>query len=252
MIDDIGAWLKKARTDAGMTQTALAGMLDGITAADISKAERGLAQLLPKQLDEIAAAIGIAPEAPAEEKAQEPAPQSPALTPDTAKLLELYRQADPGTRDAVHVLLKGEMNYQPILTSVLSSLMKNLTLSGSPIAGILNNVRGLFEPGSKGADNPLVTILNGVTGIVSGVMSMKADFDRDKAEKAAGKPAEAGESAEPADTGRKAAPAAGEKTVSGPLLGFTFSYAVVIYLLLLSFYFWLWRTDITPQQNPDK
>ena len=254
MIDDIGAWLKKARTDAGMTQTALAGMLDGITAADISKAERGLTQLLPKQLEDIAAAIGIAPEAPAapaaEEKAQEPAPQSPA--PDTAKLLELYRKADPGTRDAVHVLLKGEMNYQPILTSVLSSLMKNLTLSGSPIAGILNNVRGLFEPGSSGADNPLVTILNGVTGIVSGVMSMKADFDRDKAEKAAGKPAEAGECAERADTGRKAAPAAGEKTVSGPLLEFTFSYAVVIYLLLLSFYFWLWRTDITPQQGPDK
>ena len=111
---------------------------------------------------------------------------------------------------------------------------------------------GLFDASSDGSENPLVTILNGVTGVVSGVMSIKADFDREKAAKAAGKPAEAGECAEPADTDRKAAPAAGEKTVSGPLLGFTFSYAVVIYLLLLSFYFWLWRTDITPQQGPDK
>ena len=252
MIDDIGAWLKKARTDAGMTQTALAGMLDGITAADISKAERGLTQLLPEQLKAITEAIGIAPEAPAEETAQEPAPQPSAPAADTASLLELYRKADPATRDAVHVLLKGEMNYQPVLTSVVSSLMKNLTLSGGPIAGILNNVRGLFDPGSSGADNPIVTILNGVTGVVSGVMSIKADFDREKAAKAAGKPAEAGECAEPADTDRKAAPAAGEKTVSGPLLGFTFSYAVVIYLLLLSFYFWLWRTDIAPQQKSDK
>ena len=252
MIDNIGAWLKKARTDAGMTQTALAGMLDGITAADISKAERGLTQLLPEQLKAITEAIGIAPEAPAEETAQEPAPQPSAPAADAAGLLELYRKADPGTRDAVLALLKGEMNYKPILTSVISSLIKNLTLSGGPIAGILNNVRGLFDPGSSGADNPLVTILNGVTGIVSGVMSMKADFDREKAEKAADKPAEAKECDEPADTGKKAAPAAGEKTVSGPLLGFTFSYAVVIYLLLLSFYFWLWRTDITPQQGPDK
>ena len=75
MIDDIGAWLKKARTDAGMTQTALAGMLDGITAADISKAERGLTQLLPEQLKAITEAIGIAPEAPAEATA-EPAPEA--------------------------------------------------------------------------------------------------------------------------------------------------------------------------------
>ena len=87
MIDDIGAWLKKARTDAGMTQTALAGMLDGITAADISKAERGLTQLLPEQIKTIAAAIGIAPEAPAEETAQEPASQPSAPAADTDKHL---------------------------------------------------------------------------------------------------------------------------------------------------------------------
>ena len=40
-----------------------------------------------------------------------------------------------------------------------------------------------------------------------------------------------------------------EKVASGPLLGFTFSYSVVIYLLLISFYFWLLRTDITPQDE---
>ena len=49
MMEDIGAWIKKARTDAGLTQTALAGMVEGITATDISKAERGLAQLLPQR-----------------------------------------------------------------------------------------------------------------------------------------------------------------------------------------------------------
>ena len=261
MSEDIGAWLKKARTDAGMTQNALANLLDGITAADISKAERGLTQLLPEQLQSITAALGIAPEAPAappaEEAAQEPAPQPAAPAADTAELLDLYRQADPGTRDAVLVLLKGEMDYKPILMSVAGSLMKNLTLGGGPIAGILNNVQQLFNPASDGADNPLVTILNGLTGIVGGVMSMKASFTKEKAEKAAGEKAETRECAKPADTGAKAAPAAGEKAVSpaiekvasGPLLGFTFSYSVVIYLLLISFYFWLLRTDITPQDE---
>ncbi len=255
MIEDIGAWIKKARTDAGLTQTALAGMLDGITAADISKAERGLTQLLPQQLEAITAAIGIAPEAPAfpqEETAQAPDPQAAAQAMDTAELLALYRKADPEIRNAVVALLKGEKDFMPLLTVLFNSLMKNLTLSGGPIAGIINNVMGLFDPKSNGAEPPLVTILNGVTGIVSGVMSMKAASAKEKAEKAAGSPAETGERPEPADTGAKVPPAAAGKAISGPLLGFTFSYAVVIYLLLLSFYFWLWRTDITPQQDANK
>lgn len=42
--------------------------------------------------------------------------------------------------------------------------------------------------------------------------------------------------------------AAEDKQISVPLLAFTFFYAVVIYILLLSFYFWLWRTDIKPEK----
>ena len=36
--------------------------------------------------------------------------------------------------------------------------------------------------------------------------------------------------------------------VSMPLLAFTFFYAVAIYILMISFYFWQWRTDIKPEK----
>ena len=36
--------------------------------------------------------------------------------------------------------------------------------------------------------------------------------------------------------------------ISVPLLAFTFFYSVALYILLLSFYFWQWRTDIKPEE----
>ena len=38
------------------------------------------------------------------------------------------------------------------------------------------------------------------------------------------------------------------KEFSVPLLAFTYFYSATIYILLLSFYFWLWRTDIKPEK----
>ena len=41
MAKKVGELIKKARTDAGLTQEQLAKKVDGVTASDISKAERG-------------------------------------------------------------------------------------------------------------------------------------------------------------------------------------------------------------------
>ncbi|MBP5168627.1 MAG: hypothetical protein ILP14_05415 [Oscillospiraceae bacterium] len=39
-----------------------------------------------------------------------------------------------------------------------------------------------------------------------------------------------------------------KKEISVPLLAFTFFFSVAIYILLLGFYFWQWRTDIKPEK----
>ena len=137
MIDDIGAWLKKARTDAGMTQTALAGMLDGITAADISKAERGEIELSQAQLKAIAKATGVtqasllnaAKEGSKPSAAKKPAAKKPAakkeeelkLTAAEKKLVDLYRAADSDTKKAAVSVLKGEKQEGGILGTLFIS-----------------------------------------------------------------------------------------------------------------------------------
>ena len=55
----IGDVLKKARTDAGLSPPALAQQVDGLSASDIGRAERGEKQLTKEQLRQIAKATGV-------------------------------------------------------------------------------------------------------------------------------------------------------------------------------------------------
>lgn len=54
-----GTLIKNARTKAGLTQAQLAKKVDGCTAADIGKAERGEKDLTQAQLKQIAKATGV-------------------------------------------------------------------------------------------------------------------------------------------------------------------------------------------------
>lgn len=54
-----GALIKEARTAAGFTQEQLAKKIDGISASDISKAERGEAELTQAVLKQIAKLTGV-------------------------------------------------------------------------------------------------------------------------------------------------------------------------------------------------
>ncbi len=55
----VGVLIKEARTAAGLSQESLARKIDGVTATDIGKVERGEKDLTQAQLKEIAKALGI-------------------------------------------------------------------------------------------------------------------------------------------------------------------------------------------------
>ena len=55
----LGNLIKQARTDAGLTQEQLARKIAGLSATDISEAERGLKDLTQEQLKKIAKATGV-------------------------------------------------------------------------------------------------------------------------------------------------------------------------------------------------
>ena len=58
-VKKVGELIKEARTKAGLSQTALAAQVEGVTAADIGKAERGEKDLSTEALRAIAKATGV-------------------------------------------------------------------------------------------------------------------------------------------------------------------------------------------------
>lgn len=137
-----GARIKEARTEAGLTQEQLARKIAGLSASDISKAERGELELTQAVLKEIARQTGVTQasllnaEKPAAKKTSaksSTAKKSTAkikddmdLTASEKKLVELYRAADSDTRKAAVSLLKGEKNdIQELLGSLLGDTLKN-------------------------------------------------------------------------------------------------------------------------------
>ena len=59
MANKVGPLIKEARTAAKLSQEALAKMIDGVSAADIGKAERGEKELSQSVLRQIAKATGV-------------------------------------------------------------------------------------------------------------------------------------------------------------------------------------------------
>lgn len=59
MANKVGPLIKEARTAAGLTQEQLAKKVDGVTAADLSKAERGEKELTQAALKQIAKVTGV-------------------------------------------------------------------------------------------------------------------------------------------------------------------------------------------------
>lgn len=146
-----GAKIKEARTAAKLTQEQLAKELDGISASDISKAERGEKELTQAVLKQIAKLTGVtqasllnaekeAPKTTAEKKAAaaKPAAEKKAAAKPAAKaaeeefkltaaeknLVQLYRKADSETKKSAVSLLKGEKSdMQQLLNSFLGDAL---------------------------------------------------------------------------------------------------------------------------------
>lgn len=134
MAKKIGTLIKEARTGAGFTQEELAKKVSGLTASDISKAERGEKELTQDQLKKIAKACGVTQSSllnagktttakkttakkvtPAKETAAKKttakktsSSSSMKLTAAEKQLVELYRKASADDKKEALKVLKGE------------------------------------------------------------------------------------------------------------------------------------------------
>ena len=150
----VGTLIKEARTGADMTQEQLARKISGLSASDISLAERGQKDLTQAQLKQIAKLTGVtqaslinaAKESSDEKKTTEKkastakkttakktttaksstsssSKSSMSVTAAEKKLVELYRKADAETRKEALKVLKGEdTGSDSILEDILETV----------------------------------------------------------------------------------------------------------------------------------
>ena len=125
----VGTLIKEARTEAGLTQEQLARRISGLSAGDISLAERHQTNLTQDQLRQIAKITGVTQtsllEAAKGSTAKKPAgaKSSMQVTATERRLVELYRAADTETRkDALKVLRGQDSLAEDILESLLDGV----------------------------------------------------------------------------------------------------------------------------------
>ena len=232
MIIESGTRIKEARKAAGMSQESLAKATEGVTVKDISGAERGIKELTPEKLDAIAKTLDVAPESLLAAEVETSAELTAAETELTAaekELLELYRGADANRQRMVMLLLKGE-KLDPDFIAALPELIKGIDLSE-----LLSSAKDFLLGANIGELLGYVNNFVDLKKIGGSIGQLKSQFGNNK---------------QPTPEGDAAADACipqGGKEISTPLLAFTYFYSSSIYILLLSFYFWLWRTDIKPE-----
>ncbi len=157
MANLVGPLIKEARSKAKLSQEALAGQIEGLSASDVGKAERGEKELTQSILRQIAKATGVTQAslinaakestygtagkktasggASSSKKGKTSKSQSTAkksqsgeqLTSAEKKLVELYRAADSETKKAAVALLKGEkIESGDLLSTLLGSALEML------------------------------------------------------------------------------------------------------------------------------
>lgn len=141
----VGDLIREARTNAGLTQEALAKKIKTLSASDISKAERGEKELTQEELKAIAKITGVTQKSlleaakgktttttskPASSTAKKTSGTSVTLTATEKRLVELYRSADTETKKAAMSLLKGEtQETNSVVGNLLNGLLNSLRVS---------------------------------------------------------------------------------------------------------------------------
>ena len=147
MANTVGPLIKEARSKAKLSQEALASQIDGLSAGDVGKAERGEKELSQSVLRQIAKITGVTQSSlinaakessyGTEKKtdtkpaagAKKPAAKTTSknameLTAAEKKLIELYRDADSETKKKAVAILKGEQtDTSDILTTLIGTAM---------------------------------------------------------------------------------------------------------------------------------
>ena len=131
----VGTLIKEARTEAGLTQEQLARRIAGLSASDISLAERHQKDLTQEQLRQIAKVTGVtqasllnAAKGSSGKKTSSGKKSSMQVTATERRLVELYRKASTEERKDAMKALKGDSGLaDEIMETLMDSVVDMIT-----------------------------------------------------------------------------------------------------------------------------
>jgi len=135
MAKKLGMLIREARTGAGLTQEQLAKKVKGLSASDVSKAERGEKELTQEQLKAIAKATGVTQKSlldaakggSAKPAAAKTASTGVKLSAEEKKLISLWRKADDSARQAALKALEKSGGAGDLIGELLGNALGALT-----------------------------------------------------------------------------------------------------------------------------
>lgn len=143
----VGTLIKEARVGAGLTQEQLARKIAGLSAEDISLAERSKKNLTQEQLKKIAKATGVTQASllnaakGSTSSSSSSSKTSMKVTATEKRLVELYRAADSATRKEAMKVLRGE---DSLAGNVLETLLDNVD-TDSVLDTLMDSVQDMLN-----------------------------------------------------------------------------------------------------------
>ncbi|MBR6810564.1 MAG: helix-turn-helix transcriptional regulator [Clostridia bacterium] len=161
MAKKIGTLIKEARTGAGLTQEALAKKITGVSASDISKAERGETEFSQDVLKKIAKACGVT------QSSLLNAAKEPAKKTTTKKIVSAKKTTADKDEEKKSTAKKTTTKK----TAASDSTMK-LTAAEKKLVQLYRDadsdtkkeVLKLLSPEEESDDNPLLDVLGDILG----------------------------------------------------------------------------------------
>ena len=162
MAKKIGTLIKEARTGAGLTQEALAKKITGVSASDISKAERGETEFSQDVLKKIAKACGVT-QSSLLNAAKEPAKKTTAKKTTAKKIVSAKKSTTDKDEEKKSTAKK---------TSAAAGSTMKLTAAEKKLVQLYRDadsdtkkeVLKLLSPEEESDDNPLLDVLGDILG----------------------------------------------------------------------------------------
>lgn len=162
MAKKIGTLIKEARTGAGLTQEALAKKITGVSASDISKAERGETEFSQDVLKKIAKACGVT-QSSLLNAAKEPAKKTTAKKTTAKKIVSAKKST--ADKDEEKKSTAKKTSAAGGSTMKLTAAEKKLVqLYRDADSDTKKEVLKLLSPEEESDDNPLLDVLGDILG----------------------------------------------------------------------------------------